>query len=235
MKLFKIIAAFICGLILMQSCTKEQHAQAIDMGYGYFPNNVGKFVIYDADSIVRNSYTQTTDTFKYQLKDLIASIFTDNSGRATQRIERYVRPYSGDTTWVLKNVWTGNLTTYNAQVVEGNIRYIKLAFPVTATQTWYGNAFNSTADSTLTYSYSAANVPFNIGNQHFDSTCTVLQRNDSTLLSRNYSIEVYAKNIGLIYKNYINISTDSVRFVPLVQNPYANGTLWYSLTVHSHN
>ena len=236
LRLFGLIGLVgLVGLIGLVGCTKEQHLAPMDLGYGYFPNTVGKYVIYDADSIVRNSYTHKTDTFTYQLKEVIASMFTDNSGRPTQRIERYTRPYTGDTTWVLKNVWMGNLTTLNAQRVESNTRYIKLVFPVNLNQYWNGNAYNNSPDSLLTYNYGTANVPFVIGNQHFDSTCTVIQRNDSTLLSKHYSIEVYAKNVGMIYKNYVNVSTDSILFLPLMQNPYAYGTLNYTLKVRSHN
>ena len=229
---FKYLSVCSFLLLLIMGCKKEQ-APTVDMGYGYFPSQVGKYVIYSADSIVRDPFTLKTDTFIYQLKELVAAIFPDNQGRPTMRVERYVKNYGGDTAWVLKNVWMANLTSLNAQKVESNTRYVKLAFPVVSTALWNGNAFNT--QSAQNYYYSAVNVPLTLGGMFFDSTCTIIQLNDSNLLSKQYYVETYAKNVGMIYKQVINVSTDSIRGVNLLQNPYASGTLNYTLVVKGHN
>src|SRR4030067_3558016 len=86
---------FLQGLItvLIISCKKDVSVNP-DLGYEYFPATVGKYVVYDVDSIVYNDFTGTTDTFKYQIKETIESIFLDNSNRQTLRIERYKKNYS---------------------------------------------------------------------------------------------------------------------------------------------
>jgi len=43
---------------------------------------------------------------------------------------------------------------------------------------------------------------------YFDSTLTVLQNDYTTIISRDYSVEVYARNTGLIYKKYINLQKE---------------------------
>src|SRR5258708_32318583 len=63
------------------------------------------------------------------------------------------------------------------------------------------------------YTYQKGNKTFTVGNQVYDSTATVLQKNDSNNLANNLPIidtsfasrtnwtETYARNIGLIYRH----------------------------------
>jgi hypothetical protein len=63
------------------------------------------------------------------------------------------------------------------------------------------------------YTYDSVNVPYNTAVGIIDSSITVLQRDETTpegafdpqfYQQRNYSKEVYAHNIGLIYKNFLH-------------------------------
>jgi len=109
--LFLISSIFTFGLF---SCKKDK-APAPDMGYNYFPNQVGKYVVYDVDSFYydnniptinynNNFTTAKIDTFKFQVKEKIQSIFTDNQNRPTIRLERY-RKYYNPTTPYSSLLW----------------------------------------------------------------------------------------------------------------------------------
>ena len=176
------------------------------MGYNYFPNNIGHWVVYQVDSLVwdgNNSGFLTT--YHFQIKEIIESNFNDNSGRPTQRIERYTR--ACDTCdWVIKNVWYSNLTKSSAEKVEENNRYIKLIFPVKLNSTWNGNAYNSLGE--WDYSYTSVNVNAKVNTNSFDSTATVLQYADSNMIVKDFSTESYAKNVGLIYKCFYHQEID---------------------------
>ena len=81
--------------LLLFSCKKNNDA-APDMGYYYFPNQVGKYVVYDVDSIyydpfLMNPVTHITPPaeYKFQIKEKIESIYTDNQNRPTIKIIRY--------------------------------------------------------------------------------------------------------------------------------------------------
>jgi len=192
-----IILAFAVGFLL--SCKKDKVEPPIDVGYDYYPNKVGNYIIYQVDSIVYDDFTGTVDTFAYQLKELIESDFIDNQERNTQRIERYNK--ANDTLpWILKDVWYANRTNTTAEKVEENVRYIKLIFPVKLRQEWNGNTFNFFEPEI--YKYSDLYKSFDANSLHFDSTITVIQKEELNLILDDYAIEIFAKNVGLVYKKY---------------------------------
>jgi hypothetical protein len=199
----EIILSFITlTFIFFTSCKKEVVPEHIDFGYTYFPVNISHYIIYDADSIVYNDFTGTVDTFSFEVKHYFESEFIDNSGRTCQRIEIYKR--NNDTLpWQIKHVWHSIRTEYTAEVVEENIRYIKLSFPVKKFKKWNGNAYNTEGEQI--YKYISVDEPYANKYLYFDSTLTVLQKDDSTLINTDYAAEIYARNIGLVYKKYLHL------------------------------
>lgn len=210
----KIIGFAVTLLIVISgsfSCKKKDELPP-DLGYNYFPNQVGKYVIYDVDSFYYNDFNVplTIDTFKFQLKEKIQSTYLDNQNRTTLRLERYVRYYN-DTVpysslpWVLRDIWAANRTATTAEKVEENDRYIKLAFPVKQEQKWNGNAQNVYGEQT--YSYEFINQARTIGGTAFDSVLQVNQKDVSSIVGVEYYIEKYAKRTGMVYKQVINIAS----------------------------
>jgi hypothetical protein len=196
------IVTFIFMLFIALGSCKREIVTPIDVGYGYFPTNVGHWVLYNVDSTYYDSfYNGKATRYHYQIKELIQSTFLDLSNRPTQRIERYETLDTIPT--FLKNVWVSNLTSTDAEKVEENERYIKLIFPVTSTQSWNGNAYNTLGE--MDYQYGNVNVPYALNGLSFDSTLNVIQDNDSNLVSVQNESEMYAKHVGLIYKRFRNV------------------------------
>lgn len=166
-------------------------------GKDYFPVNSGHEVTYDVVDITKDQTTGLWDTLSYQVKEVIAGSYTDADGRETKRIERYMK---NDSTagFVLYKIWAANLLTSTAHRVEDSIRYIKLNFPQNAGVTWDGNSLNSLADRF--YRYTELHVPLTLGALTFDSTCTVLQFQESNAFQDALFLEKYATNVGMIYK-----------------------------------
>src|ERR1700757_476515 len=81
------------GLFFVFQGCKKDHPVTADAGYSYFPNNIGHYCIYDVDSTVYDDFNHDTLNYKYQVKEVIESYYTDNEGRQAMRIERYKRPY----------------------------------------------------------------------------------------------------------------------------------------------
>jgi hypothetical protein len=202
-----LVIAFILSSVL--SCKKDA-AATVDLGYNYFPDQAGSYVVYDVDSFYYNDFTSHVDTFKFQLKEKIQSVFLDNENRNTLRLERYVRFYKATTPysslpWVLRDVWMGNRTKSTAEKVEENVRYVKLVFPVEKDKRWNVNAQNT--NDAMDYSFAFADLKQTIGGKKFDSVSQVNQQNATTLISKEYYIEKYARNIGLIYKQVIDVQS----------------------------
>lgn len=182
------------------SCQKE--TENLDIGYSYYVAEPGYYLTYEVDSIYFDDFSGTSDTNYFWIKEFMESSFIDNEGRQAYRIERWYK-YNDTLPWLLKNVWYSVKTDKNIERVEENIRYIKLIFPVKNNAKWDGNALNNL--DYQEYKYTNTHRPFNISNFAFDSTVKVLQDSFVNLKYNHYKYEIYAKNVGLIKKVYINL------------------------------
>jgi|SRR5665213_987400 len=204
----KRLLPFAFLILIINSCTKDKNTSinGDPAGYGYFPIDTGHWVIYDYDSVALSPFGN--DSFHFLLQEYIRSTFLDNTGQTTERIERY--EMQNDTSpWTIVNVWTANLHTNDAERVEDNVRFVKLAFPVQSSATWNGNAYNN-INPEWDYTYTSIDQPLTIGSLSFDSTLTVLQVNNTNLVQQQYGIEQYAKGVGMIYKEFKNDSVNTV-------------------------
>ena len=167
-----------------------------DTGYSYFPLEVGRFVIYD---VVETNYSLTSaaNIKAYQLKESIASKFTDLSGQESYKIERSKR-ISATAAWQPDSIFTAQLTADKAVKTEGNQSYIKILFPVRKGQKWNGNLLN--IQNTANYEIDDVAKSIKIGNTNFENVLSVKQKNDSSSVSLDKRSEFFAQNIGLIYK-----------------------------------
>jgi hypothetical protein len=182
-------------------CKKDAAVEGY-LGHQYFPLNTGHEIIYDVDSIVKNEFNLgQVDTFRFQIKEVVESYFTDNEGRETARLERYKRSDSSQP-WVIHKVWTANLTLNTAEKKEDNITYIKLIFPPVKNRKWNGNARNEYEEQE--YRITDTHRAETINNIPFDSVTTVLQADEDNIVYKKFEIEKYAANAGLVYKEQFN-------------------------------
>jgi hypothetical protein len=188
-------------LSLIYSC-KDKITPPVEVGYEYFPVEIGHWIEYEVDSIVYDDFTGTIDTSHYFIKEVFESEFVDNQNRPTVRIERYFKAI--DTLdYYLKDVWFANLTNTTAEKVEENYRITKLAFSVNSLQSWDKNAFNVLEE--ITYEYDNIYESKAINTFNFDSTITAQHYEQSTLISEDYEYEIYAKNVGMINKKFVHL------------------------------
>jgi hypothetical protein len=114
--------------------------------------------------------------------------------------------------------------------VESNQRYVKLVFPVLSRTTWNGNAQN--ANGSQTYQFQAVDQPANIGTLHFDSTVVVLQRDETDLLNRRFYTEIYAKNVGMVFKKVLDVYDTKIDTIPVVKR--IKGGVYMNMSIHSY-
>ena len=190
----------------MVACTKQTEPDAVDLGYDYFPSQIGATWIYQVDSLVYddNSGFTTIDTFVYQYKEQITGTYMNGSGKTEQLVNRYVKKV--DTlNWEQLNTYTLLKTDLNAQKTIENIRFVKLVFPLTLNKKWDGNAYNSLGNEE--YVVSAFNTSQTIGSSIYDKTLTVIQKNEDNAVEEIKRAEIYARNIGLVYLVSDSINT----------------------------
>lgn len=190
-------------LVTFSGCKKaNDNYAAVD--YSYFPLKLKRWIIYNVMYIDINENFGRHDTSRYQLKEIIDTVFLDNSNRTNYRVERYTRPGSGYS-WEIKDVWFECIADNSAQKVEENIRYVKIRFPVELNKTWNGNIFNTLDEQD--YKITSLDTQDTIIQNAFNEVMTVTQEDKLNAIEKYYSIEKYAKNIGLVSKQIIDISS----------------------------
>lgn len=215
---------FLSLIVVFSSCRKDKNLddEKVDLGYNYFPDNVGHYVIYDVDSTVYNDFIGDTLYSHHEAKEVIESTFIDNLGKPALRIERYIR--DNDTSvWTLNDVWSANRLAATAERVEENIRFVVLSFPVKDEKTWKGNVYNTIGN--WDYEYNDMDVPRTVGTLSFDSTLSVTQFDDeyTNMLNRQYYHEIYARNVGLVYREVLDVKDDNVVFGVPVEDRIESG------------
>lgn len=197
---------------LMNSCDLGtiERARPED-GPAFAPIGPGRYVVYDVASVEHFELAEDIYRF-YQLKEVFVAPFTDPEGRESWRIERYIRPI-GSQRWEIDSVWQARLDNGRYIRTENNTPFIRLAFPERAGLSWNGNAFNALGAET--YRIEQFNQPFRVRNRSFNPTLTVLQQRDSSLIHRDFRYEVYAQEIGMVYKR-----VERFRYIDRADNPF---------------
>jgi hypothetical protein len=213
MRFFRSHNFLICILILiciLFSC-KKTSIDPVAVDQAYFPLQTGKFIIYDVDSIAFSNFFNTTDTFSYQIKELVDSPYVDAANQTAYTIIRSIRA-DDNSPWEIKDIWSANLTDHTAEKVEENLRFIKMDFPVLLNKSWEGNSLINT-DSTLLYlkdweyEYTEVNSVASVDTMQFDSIVTVTQLKEQNAIEKLIFLEKYARSVGMIYKEEQNIET----------------------------
>jgi hypothetical protein len=198
--------------VFFSTCKKGSEDFTLDYQYEYFPVDSGRFWIYKVDSVMFRE--GNSDTSVFYVKELIESIYPDNIGRPTARIERF-RSNDSLGNWFITDVWFATRTQITAEKIEENLKFVKILFPPKEGQTWKGNKYIEVTNNIewmedWEYELQTLNVPKTIGNISFDSTLTVLQYDDENLIEKSLSTETYAEGVGLAYKELLHLTKEDV-------------------------
>ncbi|MDZ4823539.1 MAG: hypothetical protein SH856_08775 [Flavobacteriales bacterium] len=192
---------FLTPVVLMfLSCGKDKEPPAVNLGYEYFPNKVGTYITYEVDSI---GYSINSDTAHYLIKEILMEEFVDDIGELAVTIERY-RSDNDGASFHLTDIWTQKRTATSAQKVEEDVRYVRLVFPLEVGKTWNGNAYNTMI--AWNYEYTGIDVPNSYGVLSFPECVEIEQRNNVNFVDQEIASEVYAKNVGLVYKRLTDLN-----------------------------
>lgn len=206
------------------SCKKQTATLPTAQLEEYFPLTVGKYIHYRLDSMRFIDFGQRDTIISYQAKDIVDGELEDGEGNKTYRVIRFLRDLNSvsEDDYVQKLTYFVTKTKNSIDVIENNLRFQKLRMPISEGFNWRGNSFlpsvpysafyqfsNDIDIGDWNYAYYDVYQPLQIGENIYDKTVTVLQVADSSnvpieypdgLAYKNYWEEIYAENIGLIYK-----------------------------------
>ena len=218
------IAAF---SITFVSCKKDKEdlseiAQGHKYGGVYVDGgaySLGKYILYNVDSTYWDDFLGVSVPTHCQLRYNVVDTFRDDQNRLSYVIDILYRKTSQDP-YVPADVAYVTPTATGLEFSQRNIKFLKLVFPVSEGKSWNGNTFIPLGDEDYAeydnnkwnYTYANVDKPFDPGNNLYEHTVTVNQIDDalnnpdvdSTVYAyRNYAQEVYAYNVGMVYRERI--------------------------------
>jgi hypothetical protein len=242
-------------VVLIFSCGKKTEEYQSEPLSNYYPLAVGKYITYRLDSTVFINFGHNTVVRKYQVKHVIESTTTDNLGRPSYRIYRYIRDSVNAQSWTAVQPWTPNGSYFvtplpdQIEVIEDNLRFIKLHLPVTTGFTWKGNKYLPYDPYRSFYTFSADDfmddwdyVYGDLANEMIgqtvvndvrtvnydikDASSNMINNHplvDTSYAFNTFALDKYAKNIGLVYREYILWEHQNNPTGPNTYNPFNTG------------
>jgi len=217
-------------LLVLFSCTKKTEEFTSEPLSDYMPLQVGKSIVYRLDSTVFVNFGTQIEVHSYQEKQVVDAKISDNLGRDSYRILRFIRDTAGIQPWAPTGSFFITPTDKTVEVIENNLRFVKLAYPIAQDHSWRGNGYlsddpflsgyslNTSGIEFWDYTYSKINGSLAANGKTYDSVLTVDVVDDSRLANKdnfmitdptatiayvNYLQEHYAKGIGLVEQKFI--------------------------------
>src|SRR5687767_13935146 len=125
---------------ILTSCSEKEEFTSEPIN-DYFLLTPGKYISYRLDSLVFTNFGRTIETHRYQVKEQVDALITDNLGRPSYRVFRYLRDSLGLTPWQPSGTYFITPLADQVEVVEDNLRFIKLHMPLRENFSWKGNRY----------------------------------------------------------------------------------------------
>lgn len=224
-KLVKLLLPSLAAFLLT-SCENEKETIEVESPQSYLrPLQPGKFITYKLDSTVFLQAGRVEETHSYQEKHIVDAVITDNLGRTSYKIYRYLRD-AANMPWRPAGTYVMTPLTNTVEVIEDNMRVVVLAGPIREGQSWRGNQYLASEPYSYLYNFSNDN---NMGDWNFtieslgqtetindqkindvltvrrveDELTNVPIRDKSAFASKTVSVDKFAKGIGLVYQQHI--------------------------------
>lgn len=225
MRAFTTTAAL---LLLFTACKHEVETYSSEALTDYLPLAIGKSITYQLDSTVLTNFGRNYEVHHYQERDSVEAPFTDNLGRPGFRVVRSLRDSAGTLPWTTTGVYYITPTEKTVEVVDASLRTVRLTLPIKPGVAWKGNNYlpddaygpkydfsNDDAMHLWDFTYGEP-APEVINGQSIADVLPVYQADDrgnadsafkatidTAYASQSFSIEKYAKGIGLVYQELV--------------------------------
>ncbi len=232
-----ILFSGLLTLASLPSCTEEKEDFQTEKLEEYMPLAAGKYITYRLDSMVFTNFGNNVEIHKYQVKHVIDSKITDNLGRPSYRVFVFIRDSIDINSWTPAQPWVNSASYFitplddQVEVIENNLRFIKLHLPIKNNFSWKGNKYLPMSNCGTTYGpycsifsidndnsmddwdyyYDGGATSFNYKGftyadvqtvEHADESLNIPVTNPNAYAYKTRSVEKFAKNIGLVYREH---------------------------------
>ena len=218
-------AALVTSALLLLSCGKETETVQTEDPAAYLPLQPGKFITYRLDSTVFTSFGRKEERHAYQEKHVVDAAIKDNNERPSYRVIRYLRDSTGNGTWLPAGTYMITPTPAGMEVVENNLRTLRLIRPLRAQTTWKGNrylpaepyagGYNFSNDDNMSewdFVVDRVDETVLVNGKDIPGVLTVISANESfnvpvtdasAYAARTWAVDQYAKGIGLVFQELV--------------------------------
>lgn len=213
------------ALFAFCSCTKETAVYQSATVLEYQPLQVGKYITYRTDSTVFTNFGRTVEVHSYQERHTLDAQIPDALGRPSYRIMRTLRDLAGNQPWKPAGSYFITPLKNTIEVIENNLRFVKLVQPIKQDYKWkgngylasnpYGSLYNFSNDDLMTdwdYQFSGIDETVVLNGKTLNNVITVQSIDESVNVPitstqsyafKNYAVQKFAKGIGLVYEELI--------------------------------
>ena len=182
-------------LFLLSACEQKDTVMQNDSNYASI--DIGRYWVYEVHE-EQYSLTDAPVLSTYYLKETIGDVLSTMQGNITHKLIRYKRIHLTDS-WKADSVWTVQQWPDKMIRTENNASYVKLIFPISAGTSWNQNQYNTLP--VIAYQYEKVGNAYTLAPTIYPNTLQVVNKqNDSTAISFNRQVDVYAYQTGLISK-----------------------------------
>jgi hypothetical protein len=230
--MLRVSLTVLACVLFFAGCTDTKEEFQGSPASEYAPSQAGKYFIYLLDSTVFVNLGTVEQVHKYQEKHVVDAVITDNLGRTSYRMFRYLRDSAGTQSWQPAGSFMITPTKEALEIIEDNRRMIRLAAPVIAGTSWkgaryltyvikgdsydpYQPQYNFSIDDDMfewNYKLESVGETVSFNGKTYNDVATVVGIDESTNVpitpntayaSRLLSVDKFAKNIGLVYQDLI--------------------------------
>ena len=208
-------------IIALFSCEQQTtDVFSIDFGYNYLPVEVGKFYEYRSDSIIYDPSETGTEILSSStfVREEIVDTTTDNTGETWYIIERSERSDEAQQ-WQIRRVYRISRSEDQALRNEDNLDLVTMVFPLEEGKEWDATQF---FDETLIVTVAGESIEqykswgaqlvrlgqsYTVEGMEFEDVAEVRYADNENLIERRFAQEVYARDIGLVYREMVILDT----------------------------
>ncbi len=218
-----IIAFF--ALILLNSCGKNETETLPNRGNDYYPLSIGKTSLFDLDSVIYDPMATgiNIDTYRWQAREILSDTFRSKTGDLNFVVDRSIKDKTS-VNWTATETFSASLTDQFGLLSENNLTFIKLPVYFEVGTSWDGNLFNDVNTKLIvageilepfskkwTFEVISYGKPEKIGGKDYPDVLTIQAQSDPKILTeKRYSLEKYAKGVGLVYREIKILDTQKL-------------------------
>lgn len=188
-------------ILLLGLIACRETEDPVDIGFVYFPLEIGHEWTYQVDSINHYDFSETSDTNSYLRKEVIVEEADVNAEEIRYYVDVLTKTDSSE--WVYKSTFIAYRNDIRAVRSVNNKAVVHLLFPVKNRVFWDANQLNNEGEDRFRYIDTQKHRA--MMQDSFPNNVFVQQAFDTTIIDEDIRWELYSDGVGLVEKQVVAI------------------------------